>query len=139
MSFEAERKAIESHFVTAWTGNTTPVIYENSKQKIPTGNFVYFRIVGGDGRQAEITGTGPCLTRYTGIVQADIMIKGEGGSAAGRIIADQISNIFRRLQLTDEAGGQITFKIPSIITLGQTSEGRYRVVLTAPYTKDIRH
>lgn len=139
MSFEAERKAIETTFATAWAGNPVPVIYENTSQKIPKDiDFIYLRIVGGDGIQAEVVGTGPTLMRYTGLIQADIMVKAETGTAGGRVIADQIATIFRRLQLTDEAGGQITFKIPSIRQFGSTVEGRHRIVFSVSYTKDIR-
>jgi len=139
MSFEAERKAIEGLFATAWGGNPVPAIYENSKQKIPTaGDFIYFRIIGSDGNQAEIAGDGPTLMRYNGLIQCDIMLKAESGHATGRKLADEIAAVFRRKQLTDEAGGQITFKIPTIRTFGASSDGRHRIVLSVVYQRDIR-
>lgn len=138
MSFEAERAAIVGMYHTAWVSNPTPTIYENASQIPPNGDFVYLRIVSGDGRQAEIVGTGTTLSRYEGLVQADIMIVSKTGTAKGKQLADTISGIFRRKQITDAAGGQITFKIPSVRAFGASSEGRYRVVVSIPYTRDIR-
>lgn len=141
MSFAAERKAIESLFTNAWKLVTTPlpVLYDNTKQSTPTGDYLFFRIVNGDGRQAEIAGDGPVLDRYVGLVQVDILATAGTGHAKAREYADQIAAIFRRKQLTDDAGGNITFQVPSIRVLGTTSaDGRFRVVISAPYTRDIR-
>lgn len=140
-SFEEERKAIEGYFSTQWALNTNtmktiPILYENSKQKQPTTDFAVFRVVNTDAKQAEIVGDGPCMNRYFGLVQVDILVKPETGTATGKKIADEVSKIFRRKQLVDGAGGISTFKIPSIRNYGTLGD-RYRVVVTCPYQRDV--
>ena len=138
MSFEAERAAIIGLYHTAWGSNPTPTIYENTSQIPPNSDFIYLRIIGGEGHQAEIVGNGPTLNRYEGLIQADIMVLAKSGTIKGRQLADTISSIFRRQQITDSVGGQITFRIPSVRAFGASSDGRYRIVVSIPYTRDIR-
>lgn len=141
MSFSAERRAIEGHFLQAWkklpVSTSVPVLFENSAQKQPKGAFLYLRIVNGDGKQAEIGGTSP-LIRYTGLVQVDILTLAETDTATPREYADTIASIFSRKQINDDAGGFITFQIPSLRSMGNLGEGRFRMVVSAPYYRDIR-
>jgi hypothetical protein len=140
VSFEAERAQIVTHFNTQWLASpfaSTPIIWENTNIKPPAGTYLMHRITDADGRQAEIAGDGPVLTRYVGIVQLDIMTAPGDGSAEARKMADTVSNIYRRKHLIDSAGGSITFRIPAFRAMGLTSE-RYRFVVTCPYIRDIR-
>lgn len=141
MSFEAERASIVGHFQTAWAASaysTVPVIYDNISVKLPSTDFLYHQIIGGDGMQKEIVGLGAALHRYTGLVQVDILVPIGTGSATARKMADVVADAYRRRQLTDSSGGRIVFKTPSIRLVGATNE-RYRVIVSCPYYRDIRH
>lgn len=141
MSFEAERARIETHFRDGWAAtpfSSVPVLYENVGIKQPTTDFIFHRIVSGDGNQMEIAGDGPALHRYIGLVQIDILVLLGSGSATGRKIGDAIGDIYRRQQLIDSAGGVITFRTPSVRSMGTANE-RYRFVVTCPFNRDIRH
>lgn len=137
MSFEAERKKIETHLTTNWSMTDVPLLFDNTNQKQPKGDFVLFRIVGSEGRQAEIVGQGATLCRYIGLAQADVVVTQGSGHAKARQIADSVADIFRRQQIVDDAGGVITFKIPSVRPLGVIGD-RFRIVVTLSYMRDIR-
>lgn len=141
-SFEQERKAIEGHFNTQWNLNTNtmkhiPVIYQNSKQKQPTGDFLTFRIVQTQAKQAELIGQGACMLRFENLIQLDVLTLLQSGTSNARKIADQASKIFKRIQLVDGGGGISTFKIPSIRNFGPLGD-RFRVVVSCPYIRDVR-
>lgn len=141
MSFEAERATIEGLFQTQWSASayaSTTVIYDNISTKRPSTDYVYHQIISGDGMQKEIVGTGAALHRYFGIVQVDILVPIGTGTATARGMADVVSTIYRRRQLTDGAGGRITFRTPSIRVVGVIGE-RYRVIVSCPFQRDIRH
>lgn len=141
MSFEAERARIETHFRDSWASSehsSIPILWENVGIKQPSTDFLFHRIVSGDGSQMEIVGAGPALHRYVGIVQVDILVLLGAGSSTGRKLADTVSGIYRRQQLIDTAGGVTTFRTPSVRSMGDTSE-RFRFVVTCPFHRDIRH
>lgn len=140
MSFEAERATIETHFRDRWALSAyaaLPVIFDNVNTKQPTGDFVFHRIADSDGRQMEVVGQGLTLHRYVGIVQADVMVRIGSGTAEARKIADAVADVYRRRQLVSNTAGIITFRTPSMRTLGTINE-RFRLVVTCPYHRDAR-
>jgi hypothetical protein len=141
MSFEAERARIETHFRDKWaltTFSAVPVLWENAGMKQPLTDYVLHRIVSGDGRQMEIVGPNVALHRYVGIVQVDILVVPDSGMANARKMGDAVCDLYRRQQLIDSAGGISTFRTPSVRSMGVISE-RYRLVVTCPFYRDIRH
>jgi hypothetical protein len=141
VSFEAERARIETHFRDQWAltpFSSTVVIFENTPTKQPPGDFLIHRIASGDGSQMELVGDGPALHRYVGVVQIDILVTPGSGTATARKMADSICALYRRQQLIDNAGGIITCRTPSVRSMGMMAE-RYRLVVTVPFMRDIRH
>lgn len=141
MSLEAERAALETRFQALWAASafaTVPVHYDNISTKQPETTYLMHQIISGDGMQKEIAGEGPVLHRYVGLVQVDVLSPIGAGSASARRIADVVCEIYRRKQLTDAAGGKITFRTPSTRQVGVISE-RYRMIVSCPYYRDIRH
>jgi hypothetical protein len=140
MSFEAERKALEAYFKQNWSDNTVPLIFDNSRQKKPTDTYLTFTLVYSDGKQAELGAKGSAvLMRYDGLLQIDVLAPQETGTAKANQIADTASNILRRQQITDDAGGVITFGVPNKRNFGITSNtDRFRIVLSVPYRRDIK-
>ena len=141
-SFEQERKAIEGHFNSQWNLNTNtmkhiPVIYQNSRQKQPTGDFITFRIVQTSALQAQLTGQGACMLKFQNLAQLDVLTILESGTSNARKIADQISKIFKRVQIVDGSGGISTFRVPSIRNFGPLGN-RFRTVVTCPYIRYVR-
>ena len=140
MSFEAERATIETHFRDRWALSpfaALPIIFDNVNTKQPTGDFIVHRIADSDGRQMEIVGQGLTLHRYTGIVQIDVLVRIGSGTAEARKIADAAADAYRRRQLVSNTAGIITFRAPSLRSLGTVSE-RFRLVVTCPYHRDVR-
>lgn len=141
MSFEAERVCIETHFKNAWAAGayaSTPVIYDNIALKQPSTDFLFHRITESTGRQAELTGDGPALHRYVGLVMVDIMSPVGTGTATARKMADVVSSIYRRRTLVDGAGATLIFRTPSIRNMGTVVE-RNRLVISCAYQRDIAH
>lgn len=138
MSFEAERALIEGHFQTGWAASafsSIPVIYENVPINQPTTDFIIHRISDSDGRQMEITG-GSAYHRYVGLVSVDILVRTGTGTRVARQLADVVSSIYRRAQITSPAAGRITFRTPDLKAMGTFSE-RYRLIVICPYQRDI--
>jgi Bacteriophage related domain of unknown function len=141
MSLEAERACIEAHFNSGWLSSpyaVVPIHYENLPLKQPTTDYILHRITDADGRQIEVTGQGPTLHRYIGLVQVDILATAGSGSANSRKMADIVCELYRRKQLTDAVGARLTFRTPSFRAIGLVNE-RYRFVVTCPFHRDIRH
>lgn len=141
MSFEAERARIETYFRDQWAltsfASTVPIIWENTPVKQPTGDFIMHRIVEGEGRRAEINGSSTAFYRYIGLVQVDILATMGSGTSTSRQIADSIGTIYRGKQIIDGAGGVITFRAPTLRSMGIVSE-RYRTTVSLVYHRDIR-
>lgn len=141
MSFEAERKALEGYFKSHWT-DPAVLIFDNTNQPKPEAGDIYltFRLVFSDGRQAELGAKNKqVLMRYDGLLQIDIMVPAEKGTAIGQKLADKAADILRRQQILDDAGGQITFKIPQKKTFGVLNPtDRFRVALSIPYIRDVK-
>lgn len=143
MSLEAHRAIIESTFATAWAATpyaSTPIFFEGTPFTKPTTAYIGMRRSYGDARQAEITGQdaeGPTLNRYTGMILIDVMVPEETGTALACRLCDTAAAIFRRKTLNDTAGGKTTCRVPASKPYG-TINGRYLMIVTVPFTWDIR-
>ena len=141
MSFEAERAVIETWFDTGWRSgpfSNVPVVYDNTPiLELPQKEFVYHRIISGEGRQMEIVGEGTPFSRYVGLVQVDILVPPNTGSAKARRMADAISSIYRRKQIGNQQSGLISFQVPSVLNFGQINE-KFRLAVTCRFLRNIR-
>jgi hypothetical protein len=135
MSFADERRAIEQRFEDNFTALAASRIkYENQRFTQPTeGAWVALTILTGDGIQASIN-TSP-LNRYPGVIQIDIRVPEDTGTATARTHADTIEAIFRNQQFSAAASGIIKTRTPSITTRG-VIDGWYTLTVSVPYIRD---
>lgn len=137
MKYDEERKQIESRFQTIWAASDykgIPIIFENVPFKvIPGKDYVAIQILAAGGEKLEMGNT---FFRNEGIIQFDIYVREETGSATGKKIADVISDSFRNVRFGDAASGYILTRTPSFRSLG-VDDGRFRMVLSVEYQRDV--
>lgn len=120
MGSKALNIAIESRFSTLW-GVTTPIKFDNVPFDVQPVSWVSLSVMDGDSDKASL-GAGVQLRRTLGTVQLDIYaIAGSsgGGSGYARQLTDSIKAIFRDVQLSDGAGGTITFYEGKVKRIGE--------------------
>lgn len=134
MSFEAERKLVESHFKLSWQGSA-PVKYENVEFKEPTNQtWVALFINPGMGFQASLN---PSPThRIPGVIIVQVFTPKDTGTAQARKLADTAADIFRRLVLTDPAAGKLVCRTPTLRPVG-VEQGWYQMNVVIPYYRDV--
>ena len=133
MSFADERRAIEARFAAAFT--VLPVAYENQKFAPPANAaWVALTILPGEGRQVTIGGAG-ARQRYAGVIQVDVYVPEETGTATARGHADTIETVYRQVQFSAGASGTITTATPFIVSRG-IEDGWYRLVVSIAYRRD---
>lgn len=137
MRFEAERKEIEGRFKTQWDASdyaSTPIIYENVPFKVERNkDYVAITIISAAGANTEL---GTNFIRTAGVIQFDIMVKEETGTAVARKMADVISDAFRNVRFGDDTSGKILTRVPDIRSLG-VEDGRYRLIVSVDYQRDL--
>ena len=132
MSFADERLAIERQFANNYAG--TVVKYENVPFVQPNSAWVSLHLLSGEGNQVSV-GTARSLHRYVGVVQVDIYIPEDGGTAQSRTIADVVEAIFRGKQIAAGSSGTITFRTPFYVSHG-IENGWYRATVSTTYQRD---
>jgi hypothetical protein len=136
MSHADTRRAIESRFQTEWAASAysaIPVWYENAKFTVPTtGAYVALSIIDTGSEPADIAGT---FIRYTGTIQADIIVPENTGTQTARQMADVIAGIYRRAQFSCGASGTINCRAENIRVLPAPA-GRYRCTVRVNFYRD---
>ncbi len=132
MSFADERLAIERRFAANYVG--TVVKYENVPFVQPSTAWVSLHLLSGEGRQVSV-GAARSLHRYVGVVQVDIYIPEDGGTAQSRTIADTVEAIFRGQQISAGSSGTIIFRTPFYVPHG-IEAGWYRATVSTTYQRD---
>lgn len=131
MSFADERQAFETRFAAGFTA--LPIKFQNVPFVQPATPWVAFHVKPGEGRQVS-TNSRP-LYRYAGIVQIDINVPEQSGTAAARGYADTIEALFRNVQFSAGSSGTITCRAPYITDRGVV-DGWYVLSVTVPYQRD---
>lgn len=132
--------AIENMFETAW-GSTTPIRMDNVGFTPPNTSWVSLEVWDGNSRKASM-GTGIQLRRAIGTVMVDVFTPLNGGSKPARVLADQVSGVFR-----DVVVSGITFYEADIRRIGEkyfTNSGTgvpataqwYQVSVAVPFKYD---
>lgn len=135
MSFSDERRAIETRLADNFSA--LPIWYENQKFDIPAGTpWVKITILNGAGRQASINSSP--LQRYVGVIQIDVFVKQDSGTATARTHADTIEAIFRNAQFSAGSSGTITCRTPSITPVPDQDEW-YQLSVSVSYHRDVTH
>ena len=116
MGTSALNLAIEDHFATNW-GSTTSIRYDNVPFEIPTTSWVSLEVWDGASNKASL-GSGAQLRRSLGTVFVTIYTPTDGGSKVARDYADQVSGIFRDVQISG-----ITFYEATTSRLGEVYHG----------------
>lgn len=129
--FDAERSAIEGRFNTLW-GTTTPVKYENVAFSQPRGvPWVALTIINVDARPTTLSGG---TERHTGLVFVQVFDLLDQGQARARTLAEQAAAIFRNVLVTASDGSTITFRTPTLVTIG-SREGLFQMNMRVPYLR----
>ena len=131
MSFEDERKAIESRMQANWA--TTPIQWENVPFAETQAIHVKFAVVSGEGSQASL-GDSPRY-RWPGLISIKIMAPENTGTVVAMQYADSIGTIFRRQAFAAGANGRIICGTPSVI-IGGIDKGWYQVLVLTPFSRD---
>lgn len=136
MSFEDERNAIESRFAANFTALAANRIkWENATFKEPNnGSWVALTILSGDAQQIDL-GSPNALHRYVGIIQIDVFVPPDTGTAGARALADDIEPIFRNVQFSAGTSGTITTRAPSYRPIGLDG-GWFHGVVSMAYYRD---
>ncbi len=105
--------AIEDKFKTAW-GTTTSVRYDNVAFTPPTNtSWLGLEVWDGQSTKARI-GVGTQLRRAVGTVMISIFAPLNGGSRPARLLADQVSAVFRDVVVSD-----VTFYEADVSRVGE--------------------
>jgi hypothetical protein len=128
-TYFAEREAIEEQFKDIWQ-NKTPIIFENSRQKLPrTGSVVRLRIIGEDKTQKSI-GTSQ-IHRNIGQVFAEISVKRGTGLDIVYNLADLAQSAFNIIQLDS-----IQFRSAYQIIVGEVGDDWFQINVIAPFYRN---
>lgn len=134
--YEPERAAIEGRFAANFTA--LPCKYENQRFTPPAQSaWVALTILNGEARRASIGTTTP-LQRYPGIIQIDVYVPENTGTATARGHADTIASVFRDVTFTAGTTGKVVCGTPYATPLG-VADGWYRIAVTVPFRRDAIH
>ncbi len=135
MTFDVERQIIESYVQSNLTG--TPVKYDNVPFDQETADsFVSLSILSGTGSNISI-GQLP-RQRYAGIIQFDIYVPENTGTANARSIATSIRELFNNQTLPESDGIVIRTRPPTLNRVAKGPTGKYRINVNVPYSLDIQ-
>jgi hypothetical protein len=126
MSRFTEQSIIESFFKTSWP--YTPIAVENINfnDKL-IDEWVRLTVIPSD---SNLPYLGQATTREHGIISVQVFTKAGTGSGAAKKYADQISDLFKYLDIE-----RIRCLMPSIDTIGE-SGGWYQVNVTTKYSRE---
>jgi len=128
-SYQNERITIEAHFKKKW-GKLTPIIFENTKQDIPTkGMWVRFQIIDSEKQPKSIGSTQ--LHRNTGQVIIQIFVKKGDGLSHSTDLADKAINAFDIVQLDS-----IQFRAGYKIIAGDVGEEWFQTNVIIPFYRN---
>lgn len=139
MSHDDARAAIESRFKTQWSASAysaVPIWYENQKQPTNSGRYVAISIIGTGGDQASIGAPDARLTRYTGLIQVDVITEEFGATADLHKMADVAASIFRYAEFSLRNSGTIVCGVDEQINMSKAGANARRVV-RVPFYRDI--
>ena len=138
MSYESERKSIETRLRDYFDSSIVPIQYENvstlkqGTQTIKDFNkvdkFIRLTITGADAEQIDIGGT---YARHTSIITLSVFTKAGKGTALARKTLDTLYSIFNR-QNFDE----ICCRTTAMVNVGEDADGWYQVNLDTEYYTD---
>lgn len=107
MSYELERKLIETQFKTAMP-NGEPIQFGNTTFQPPSTGFVRLTILSGGG-SSLLALTGGAQRRYGGVIDVAIFVPPDGGTKALREKADQVEAALAHQSLAEGAVRIVTF------------------------------
>ena len=135
MSFEDERRAIESRFASNFTTVTADrIAWENRRFKQPdTGTWVRFTVLNGETRNAALSNT--ILKRTIGVIAVQVFVPELTGTKTAREAADAVATVFQNQQFSAGNSGTITCRAASIRSIG-IDAGWFQINVTCPYQRD---
>ena len=134
MSFADERRAIETRMQSNWTHSSVPIQFDNvpSHRGNPTDPWVRLTIMNGDARVAAL---GNSLHRHGGLIDIDVFVKENSGTAGARVYADSAAAIFKQVTLSAGSSGTIKTGVPRIVRVG-ARDGWYQLKVSVGYRRD---
>lgn len=134
-AFASEGKALKAAFIAGWASyaSTYPVKYDGSPFTQPSGAWVAFFVLRGDGERLEL-GTGG-LSRYPGLVMVQIFVPESGGIRLAEDIGDLVKGVFHEQPFTTESGGRILCRQTSLRRAGQ-EKALLQFNAVTPYQRD---
>lgn len=136
MSLESQRSYLETRLTNVAPLYTpTPALWFDNLAFEPniSGNHIVLTILDGDSRPADIGNK--TVDRHVGIVQIDVLIPEDSGSAPAKKMADYFGNAFRKIDVILEDGARLVTKIPEYKNMG-TKNSFYRYVISIPFKRD---
>jgi hypothetical protein len=140
VKWDDERIAIEQRFITQWAaGSYSGVQYyfSNGPALADDVEYVEIWVINTDTDQLGLEDADGIWYRVQGFVQANIYVREDAGDARARLLADEVSAIYRRARFSYGSSGTITCRFPTIRSLG-VREGRYVLVVRTPFYRDLK-
>lgn len=138
MSYESERKSIETRLRDNFDSTIVPVQFENVsvlkkgtasiKDFSKVDKFVRLTITGAGAEQVDIGGT---ADRHTSIITLGIFTKAGKGTALAKKLADELYTIFNR-----QTFDGICCRNTEMINFGIDEDGWYQINLETEYYTD---
>lgn len=92
-TYDAMQQAIETRFQSNWTDQSVELRFENEARKRPTGKFIRLNIRNLRATEEGYSGNN-ILYRRPGIIWAQCFVPRHEGTRQGRVMADQVLDIF---------------------------------------------
>ncbi len=110
-----------------------PIFFENVDVKDQTGYYAVFHVLAGDTLPINLGIT--AKSRNVGLIQIDIIGPTDQGRGEAFRRAHEAGRFFRRQVRTIGNEGQVTYKDPSVSTIGQV-RGKHMEMARVPYRYD---
>lgn len=135
--FAAERTAIESRFSDNFSAVTADRIkWENIPFAEPTsGTWVALTILSGDA-VARSVGASNVMRRWAGIIQIDVHVPEDTGTATARSAADSAAAVFQDVTITIASGHKIVGRTASLTDRG-VIDGWHTFIVSVPYRRTL--
>lgn len=110
-----------------------PIFFENTDLKDQTGYYAVLHVLAGDTLPINLGIT--AKSRNVGLIQIDIVGPLDKGRGEAFRRAHDAGRIFRRQVRTIDVEGQVTYKDPSVTSVGEV-RGKHMEMARIPYRYD---
>ena len=132
MSFEDERRAFE--YRVSQNFSAAPVKYPGVPLDVTGDAYVRMQLLPSAAKRVSLGNNG--RFRYWGLLVFEIFTRADKGSKAAKVLADQLSAIFKEASFNRGTSGYILCGVPHIDDLGAREDGWYQLNLITEYRRD---